>query len=305
MSNNITFFWNISSRLNGIYLYKFERFVFYLKAISYIVLNFKKPLKCIKLIKNKKYPFVLNKKNGSTIKIKNREGLSIVLKKLDEKIFFEDKNLIINFQNKILKFKYYKSIEIDIFLQNIYSKLCVKNKILIDVGGNVGDSALLFDTFEPKKIIMLEPQPKFLEFAKENLKINNYFSSIEMINAALSNKSGYLKINYEKSGQDFKIIEDLENGIEIPKITLQDIFLNQNHDEFILKMDCEGCEYDVLLNSPDEDLNKFNAILLEFHEGFLNISKRLESLGFKVNILNCKYTPEKTHRGHLLALKKP
>lgn len=56
----------------------------------------------------------------------------------------------------------------------MYSKLNVKDKILIDVGGNIADSALLYSTIYPKKIIIcLEPDPEFVKFAKENIEINN------------------------------------------------------------------------------------------------------------------------------------
>jgi ubiquinone/menaquinone biosynthesis C-methylase UbiE len=35
-------------------------------------------------------------------------------------------------------------MELDIFSQKLYSNLSVKNKTVIDVGGGVGDSALLY-----------------------------------------------------------------------------------------------------------------------------------------------------------------
>ena len=111
------------------------------------------------------------------------------------------------------------------------------------------------------------------------------------------------RLNYENNGNAFTGIEDQKNGVKIPKLSLEEILSAYNSSNFVLKLDCEGCEYDVLLNSPDQILNKFDAILLEFHSGFKNISYRLKNLGFSIKILNSKYTPKKQYRGHLLAVK--
>ena len=296
-------FWKIRSHISSFYLYKLEKYIFYFKAIIYIVFNFNHPVNSLKKIRNQNFPYTLEKKNLTHLEIKNKNNLSIVLKQIDDIIKFDNNLMIINYNKKVLKFKHYESIELDIFTQKLYSKLSVKNKIVLDIGGNVGDSSLLYSALGAKKIIMIEPQPKFFEYAKENLQLNNEFVNIELINAGLSNSKGYFSINYEDSGKSFQFKEDQKNGVKIPKLTLEEILSNYNSSNFVLKLDCEGCEYDVLLNSSDQILNKFDAILLEFHSGFKNISYRLQNLGFSIKILNSKYTPKKQYRGHLLAVK--
>ena len=84
---------------------------------------------------------------------------------------------------------------------------------------------------------------------------------------------------------------------------MEEIISKVSDSNLVLKLDCEGCEYDVLLGSSNDVIKKFDYILLEFHNGFQNISNRLKNLGFKVTILNSKYTPKKQYRGHLLASK--
>ena len=296
-------FWKIRSHISSFYLYKLEKYIFYFKTIIYIVFNFNHPVNSLKKIRNQNFPYTLEKKNLTHLEIKNKNNLSIVLKQIDDIIKFDNNLMIINYNKKVLKFKHYESIELDIFIQKLYSKLSVKNKIVLDIGGNVGDSSLLYSALGAKKIIMIEPQPKFFEYAKENLQLNNEFVNIELINAGLSNSKGYFSINYEDSGKSFQFKEDQKNGVKIPKLTLEEILSNYNSSNFVLKLDCEGCEYDVLLNSSDQILNKFDAILLEFHSGFKNISYRLQNLGFSIKILNSKYTPKKQYRGHLLAVK--
>lgn len=54
----------------------------------------------------------------------------------------------------------------------------------------------------------------------------------------------------------------------------------------LLKIDCEGCENDVLMNTPDEVLKRINRIVGEFHTNFGSpmepLCERLEALGFDV-----------------------
>ena len=153
-----------------------------------------------------------------------------------------------------------------------------------------------------KKVIMIEPQPKFFQYASKNIVHNNLTNKIQMINSAVSGKAGSIKINYDKSDQNFQIPVD-NNGVSIPVITLDDILTKHSESGLVLKMDCEGCEYDVINYSSDETIKQFDAILLEFHSGCLDLKKRLESCGFNVLILNSVHTLQNTFQGHLLAKK--
>jgi hypothetical protein len=47
-------------------------------------------------------------------------------------------------------------------------------------------------------------------------------------------------------------------------------------------MDCEGCEYESILNENDETLKIFKKIQLEYHYGYEKLKEKLEKLGFRV-----------------------
>jgi len=55
-------------------------------------------------------------------------------------------------------------------------------------------------------------------------------------------------------------------------------------NEAVLKMDCEGCGYNIL-NEDDDVLRKFKRIVLEFHYGYKNIESKLKSAGFSTEVL--------------------
>ena len=71
----------------------------------------------------------------------------------------------------------------------------------------------------------------------------------------------------------------------IPSLSLQQLISTYNlSSTSILKIDCEGDEYKILFNSSEDVLRTFDFILLEYHYGYKNLKKYLESCGFDVHI---------------------
>ena len=69
-----------------------------------------------------------------------------------------------------------------VFLKEIYKFLNVKNKIVIDIGANIADSAIYFVLNGAKQVIALEPFSYSYKYAVENIKINNMEDKILMFN---------------------------------------------------------------------------------------------------------------------------
>ena len=59
-------------------------------------------------------------------------------------------------------------------------------------------------------------------------------------------------------------------------------------------MDCEGCEYPIILNANNEVLQKFNQIMVECHYGYKNIERKLKDAGFKVYHSKVHYSYNKS-----------
>ena len=72
----------------------------------------------------------------------------------------------------------------EIFYDEDYAKLPVQNKIVIDVGGFNGDSAIYFTLKGAAKVISLEPYPKNYEIANKNIYKNNFENTVVLLNAA-------------------------------------------------------------------------------------------------------------------------
>jgi hypothetical protein len=64
--------------------------------------------------------------------------------------------------------------KIGIFVDNAYEDLSVKNKTVVDIGGNIAVSAIYFALCGANKIVCIEPLPKNYELARKNIQFNNF-----------------------------------------------------------------------------------------------------------------------------------
>jgi len=156
---------------------------------------------------------------------------------------------------------------------------------VIDIGANIGDTPIYFALHNAKKVIALEPFLKNYEFAKTNIAINNLAEKIIILLAGCSAKNGFITINPNyQSNHESKLVE-FQDGKQIPLFTIEDLFNQYNipHGS-ILKMDCEGCENDIINSASKEILQRFSHIQIEYHSGYKTLKEKLEKCGFSVSI---------------------
>ena len=49
-------------------------------------------------------------------------------------------------------------------------------------------------------------------------------------------------------------------------------------------IDCQGTEYEIILNSSSSTLLRFDQIMMEYHYGYKTLKKYLENIGFKLSV---------------------
>ena len=169
---------------------------------------------------------------------------------------------------------------VDVFGREDYSFRKVENETVVDIGANIGDSTIYFALNKAKSIVALEPYPYSYNIALKNIKKNNIENKIILLNAGYG-QDGTIKVNphFENTiGSDLKAFDD---GVDIKILSLKTILKNYNIDNAILKMDCEGCEYN-LLREDSNTLKKFKRIQIEYHYGYEKLKEKLEEAGFTV-----------------------
>ena len=188
-----------------------------------------------------------------------------------------------------VKFSEINYTGIEIFSDKIYNIDKVSGDVL-DIGGNIGASAIYFAKKGAKKVILVEPLPNIVKVAKRNIDINNLSEKIVIINAALGIKNSILDIPADIDVEDSRYFST--NSVDkykdshltkVPVITMKDVFREIN-EPYLLKMDCEGCEYDVIPYSYDL-IKMFKIIFMELHG---KKSKRFQILKILEHDFDCK-----------------
>ncbi|ADB86822.1 methyltransferase FkbM family [Saccharolobus islandicus L.D.8.5] len=163
-----------------------------------------------------------------------------------------------------IKLKHITFTAIEVFNEKIYHINEIKDKSVVDVGASIGDSAIYFAKEGAKKVIALEPLPSVYNEAKDNVELNNLEDKIILLNAALGVTKGKIKVprNYDIY-MSFNYRTNGYGDTFVDVVTLNDV-LKYIDQPYLLKMDCEGCEYDIITKDY-ENVRKFDNIIFEFH----------------------------------------
>ena len=156
----------------------------------------------------------------------------------------------------------------------------VENENVIDIGTNIGDSPIYFALNNAKRVLGLEPYPHPFLLASENIKMNNLEEKITLLNAGYG-EDGSIKVRTDLKDTHGTNLKSSNEGTEIRIISLKTLLKENNFDTAVLKMDCEGCEYNIV-NEQDETLRKFKRIQMEYHYGYEKLKSKLEEAGFTV-----------------------
>lgn len=157
--------------------------------------------------------------------------------------------------------------------------------VIIDIGAHIG----LFSVYASQfchygKIMAFEPIKENYDILLENIHLNN-LENIFTFNLAVSDKNLPLKI-YFNSIDDaaHTIYGSGENFVEINSITLKEIIDSKCNRVDLIKLDCEGSEYNILESLPENYFKKIEKIWMEYHiiNNDLERLKKLKSILQKV-----------------------
>lgn len=181
------------------------------------------------------------------------------------------------------------SLVSEIFVRQVYGS-DFNQKVVLDVGAYNGDSAIYFARRGARLVIGLEPDPRSLELARENIKLNNLEDRVKLLNAALSTRTGESKLGINAETPNITQIAEQGTGIddtlEVQTVTVEEIMKRFDlHKIDFLKMNCEGCEYGIIRTLPPDTFDSISEITLEFHNGPLDIPKILTNHGYTTTMI--------------------
>ena len=184
---------------------------------------------------------------------------------------------------------------------------------VIDIGAGLGDFSILTAYEHPNsQVYAFEPFPESFELLQTNKRLNGS-QNIHTFQIAVSSKSKHMQLlttgeAVQHTTTDSTVSGTASSMIEVEGLSLADVLkVNEIAHCHFLKLDCEGSEFDILLNATAETLQKFEHICLEYHDGFTEFSHgdlvaHLQKQGFTVST-----TPNPVHNylGFLYARRQP
>ena len=164
---------------------------------------------------------------------------------------------------------------------------------IVDIGGYIGDFSIYAAKYlRAGRVIVYEPTVENFAILKLNIANNGYEDRIVAVDKAVGGSSHvHLNVQIEE-GEEVHASAYRYQGAEqraISSVTLAELFEEHDLDAVdLLKIDCEGGEYDILAAAPDQLFDRVRAVVFEYHsvEGFEpkldHILRRLTGAGYTV-----------------------
>ncbi|NCT58993.1 FkbM family methyltransferase [archaeon] len=230
-----------------------------------------------------------------------------------------DNSLIVKIENYLFQVESVEDIFIisEVFIDKEYNFLIAEDVVLIDIGLNIGISSIFFSiNNKVKHIYSYEPVPYTYEIACKNI-IMNKIEKITANNFGLgrSNRDELFYFNKKFKGNSGirknnsfsinKLVADEKKEILV-KIRdigaeFETLRLKHSNSNIIMKIDCEGGEYEILNRMDELNLLIYvKLFMIEWHDnGPQSLEKILLEKNFQIISKNLE-----TNSGMIYAFNK-
>ncbi len=180
------------------------------------------------------------------------------------------------------------------WIKNFSKKKAIKIKSILDIGGNCGLTSMLSRQYFPESTIhCYEPNIDIEKYLEPNSKIANFKYFLEAVGA----NTGMVKLNIDNNQSVLSSVSSDKFGTT-KQISFEEVLERFDKNKVdIVKMDCEGSEWEIL-----EKVNLWKSvkfITMEYHLGIGNydhnrITNALEKIDFQIvseieNTNDCNY----------------
>ena len=175
------------------------------------------------------------------------------------------------------------------FLYDVhFSDFDLKNKIVVQAGGFIGDTALYYAN-RGANVYSFEPDPNSYNMAIKNLKLNPKLGKKIVFQNLAVDKDGIIEFpvnNYNSGGSS--IYDKTKNQrVKIRCVSIKTILREfKIKDPYLLDLDIKGSEFNVI---NERELSKFKMVRIEYSTKIADkklgsrsdIIKKLKRFGFK------------------------
>jgi FkbM family methyltransferase len=161
------------------------------------------------------------------------------------------------------------SFDHDIYFSGVPEYKPAGDHVIIDVGAHIGTFSLLAASKVPQgKVFAIEACEDSFNYLRINAALNKS-ANLSTHHLAMTDRKGTCRLYYDVENWGHSVVKDPSQHSETETVegcTLAD-FLERNHvrECHFMKLNCEGAEFPILLNSPRDVLQRFHMILVLYH----------------------------------------
>ncbi len=141
---------------------------------------------------------------------------------------------------------------------------------VIDIGAGIGDFSVIAAR-DASRVLAFEPYPASFVLLQENLR-SNAVTTVRAYECAIAGKSGMIALDVGQRDPVLYRSRAMDGGSgtsapQVPAWSLDEALERGGVDRVdLLKLDCEGAEYDILGSATPEVLDRVQRIVLEYHD---------------------------------------
>jgi FkbM family methyltransferase len=165
----------------------------------------------------------------------------------------------------------------------------VNSQKVLDIGANIGVATLWFSQVCPEaRIFAFEPSIPSTTCLLKHVSRNSLTNRVTVATLAGGRQGNPLiLVTGESSELSYTTSESREAGEVVWAADLKTMLAIVGASVDVMKLDCEGAEYDLILEASDDDLSQVANIVGEYHpidvETRSRFFSRLEESGFVVS----------------------
>ena len=140
--------------------------------------------------------------------------------------------------------------------------------IVLDIGAHVGTFACaVAQRAEHARIMCVEPARVTSTWLARNIEANNLSDRVSIVRAAIAGADGEgtLWESSDASRESSTVEGRRGSPVPVRTVSLESVVSRAGGPPDVVKIDCEGGEYDAILNSPDWCWKAVRYLFLEHH----------------------------------------
>jgi FkbM family methyltransferase len=162
---------------------------------------------------------------------------------------------------------------------------------VIDVGGHIGTFSCRLTKLHPRASIMAyEPSAVTADYLRRNIAQNQVADRVQVFESALAATTGTAVFSDNGAGSGLNSLRSGHGSegveTEVPTVSFDEAVASAPAPIDVVKIDCEGGEYDLVLGSSADSWSSVQRVVVEFHpvpgHGWTELRERFEAVGLRV-----------------------